>query len=1013
MQIPETPASVDQLDLMIRLKDYSNGEASWFLDGAKIGQQGKQDCQVLYTNIVSFAYKMLVPLLGKINAREMESFTMHDPTHSLKVAHLMWHILDSQRRDTLTPPEIALLVVSSFLHDIGMALSPQQREERLDPESDLWDHLELDESLKKAVQQLKDQVSDANLPEAQRDRARRKLAQAEEALLCQDTRERHATRQRYEELLAQLQEFHIQDPVNLPDVKSCLSFAGDSFLDKLIEICVSHNEDIDFLLDNDETNIERPRFPHDYIIGSCSADLHMVAAALRLADILDFDRERTPPVLYYYILPTNLAPQDDRSLLEWSKHLSISNWHIDQDAVVFRGHCTSHIIHHAVVQFCDAIENEIKSTLDTFSVRKTSIPLGLPKSVQVNIEQHGYTYVPYKFELDDHRVYELLMGGAIYDNSLVPARELVQNAVDACKLRDALTALYDPNAKPSTTDRITITYAEPTDDCAQPTLTVTDTGTGMDRWILENYFLKVGRSYYNSADFNKTRLQLRTSKEDLDFAPISEFGIGFLSCFLLADRLEVTTAMWEAVRGDTIKRKLVIDGSTRLIRLTEQKNEGLDRFKGTCVKLYLTRGSEDNENLPPSWSEISKYLKGVCQDLPYRLTLEHISATDQATSYIEALPLKAAVPFNIEEFVYRIWVNEQEFGLLGEIAMINIWQAQQKGLFGSVCNIPVSSVYDLDYANVLLRGGFKVGECPGLPEELFSLGSRNKCRGRIRLTWQQRKTKRYVLPTLSRSETSEDEVLERHIIQAWLKHLIDHTEELPEGLLYGHGLPVGFSNYALSFLETYDALQVYRLAKLGWEAWLRSHEGLPDKTSLSTWENSEGSSLPYAYGDEFWQICFQLLNLILPHVTSIQIDTTLPNATVVIKPPRTNWEAVLNDCHDFIRQPPKWPLFAEFIGPHKEVLWIDMENRERVINSLYTDEVSSNFSVDERQSLPGMLGILVASRQGRIRIGIPTDFIHVLKRILGVLGHLHIGVGDEIWRIDSFEISDVVEGSGR
>lgn len=632
MQIPETPASVDQLDLMKRLKEYSDGKAFWLPDGTNIGQRGKEDCQLLHTNLVSFTNKMLVPLLTRINAREMESFTMHDRTHSLKVAHLMWHILDPQRRDVLTPPEIAILVLSAFIHDLGMALSSQQRDERLDPESDLWDHLELDEALKKSIQQLKDQVSDGKLPVAQKDRARHKLEQAEEALLCQDTRERHATRQRYEELLAQLQEFHVQDPGKLPDVDSCLTFAGDSFRDKLMEVCVSHGEDIDFLLENDETNIERPRFPHDYTIGSCTADLHMAAAALRLADILDFDRERTPPVLYYYLLPTDLAPQDDKSLLEWSKHLAISNWHIEPDAVVFRGRCTSHIIHHAVVQFCDAIENEIKSTVDTFSVRNNPIPFGLPKSVQVNIEPHGYTYVPYKFELDDHRVYQLLMGGAIYYDSLVPARELVQNAVDACKLRDALTTLHDPSQNPSTTDRITITYTEPTPDCAQPTLTVTDTGTGMDRWILENYFLKVGRSYYSSADFNKTRLQLRAKREDLDFAPISEFGIGFLSCFLLADRLEVTTAKWEAVRGDTVKRRLIIDGPTRLIRLTREKNEGLDRFKGTSVKLYLTRGSGPDKAASPEWSEIEEYLTDVCQDLPYRLTLKYISATGQATS---------------------------------------------------------------------------------------------------------------------------------------------------------------------------------------------------------------------------------------------------------------------------------------------------------------------------------------------------------------------------------------------
>ncbi len=28
----------------------------------------------------------------------MDAFTLHDPTHARKVAHLMWHILDEERR---------------------------------------------------------------------------------------------------------------------------------------------------------------------------------------------------------------------------------------------------------------------------------------------------------------------------------------------------------------------------------------------------------------------------------------------------------------------------------------------------------------------------------------------------------------------------------------------------------------------------------------------------------------------------------------------------------------------------------------------------------------------------------------------------------------------------------------------------------------------------------------------------------------------------------------------------
>ncbi|UCE47115.1 MAG: ATP-binding protein, partial [Phycisphaerales bacterium] len=887
MQIPETPKSVDQLDLINRLKDYSDGRASWWPDKDELGEQGKQDCQILQANLVSFVNKMLGPLLSRINAREMDSFTMHDPTHSLKVAHLMWQILKPERRKTLTPPEIAILVISAFLHDLGMALSTDEREKRLDPDSDLWDRLELDEALKKSIQGLKDQLSDPDFPEAQKDRARHRLAQAEEALLCQDTRENHATRERYGELVGQLQEFHIEDPTNLPDVESCLSFAGDSFRDKLIEVCVSHGEDIDFLLENDETNIERPRFPRDYTVGSCTADLHMAAGALRLADILDFDRERTPSVLYHYLLPTNLAPQDDRSVLEWSKHLAISNWHIDQDAVVFRGRCESHIIHHAVVQFSSDVEKEIKSTTDTFSVRNSEIPFELPKNVQVSIEQRGYTYVPYKFELDDHRVYQLLMGGAIYDNPLVPARELVQNAVDACKLRDALTKLHDPGANPSTTDRITITYTEPTDNCNQPTLTVTDTGTGMDRWILENYFLKVGRSYYSSADFNKTRLQLRAKREDLDFAPVSEFGIGFLSCFLLADRLEVTTAMWEAVRGDTLKRTLIIDGPTRLIRLTEKKNEGLGRFTGTSVKLYLTRGSGPDKTCPPGWSQIAEYLKDICQDLPYRLTLEYTSSKGLVTEHIDAIPLKAVVPPEFEECSYRIHVDDNESGLEGEIALINPYLSRRREQsLAEAAGVIVSHAGEhtrgyKDYGGTLLRGGFNIGTILGLPVGTglsFATG-----RGTLRLNWMSNGDQRYRMPNLARSSAADSHFLYMNVVRIWLDSLLSNAAQLPKGLISNTYLVSSSGAYedfrSMVWLEKHDALTVYKLASQSWLIGIGHETG----DALEKWERLEGEGGPLGS-----DMCSRLLHLVLPRITTLQLGVAL-----YAKPPKEGWRQEL------------------------------------------------------------------------------------------------------------------------
>jgi len=861
MQIPKTPSTFEELDLIQQLKEYSRSDI---------------EVDKLFTNITSFVKDMLIPLLGKINAREMETFTMHDPNHALKVSHLMWYIIKPERRNKLTPPEIALLVVSAFLHDLGMALSRQEREERLGPDSDLWHRLELDESLKEDVERLKEEVGNDDTPDVIRDRARHKLYQAEEALLCQDTRERHASRERYEQVLTQLQQSHDQAPSKLPDVESCLSFAGDSFREKLIEICVSHGQDLDFLLDKDETNIERPRFPMDYTLGSCTADLHMVAAALRLADILDFDRERTPPVLFYYLLPTNLAPQDDKSILEWSKHLIISNWHIEEDAIVFRGHCSSHIIHHAVVHFCSDIEKEIKLTRDTFSIRNTDYPFNLPKSVQTKIEQHGYTYVPYKFELDDNRVYQLLMGGAIYENPLVGVRELVQNAVDACKLKDALTRMYEPQTTPNTTNRITIRYEEPTEQYPQSKLTITDTGTGMDKWILEKYFLKVGMSYYNSSDFNKIRLQLRTKNEELDFAPISEFGIGFLSCFLLADRLQVETAMWDSIRGDTLKRTLIIDGPTRLIRMSEQKNEGLCRFKGTSVTLYLS----------------------------------HTSGR------------------------------------------------------------------------------------------------------RLRFNWMSQSDRKYPLPNLSRDKPTNSQLCAEHVCRLWLDYLLQHIDNLPYGLLYELRFDSRFWIWSFpsifyrhqrinfSWLERYDALTIYRLAKQGWCVTL----GDKGQKKIQAWENGTCDSL--YLGDDTDDVYFSLLALVLPKIINFQIDGHI-STRYYVKPPQSGWQASLEGWHNYVTSPVEWDPFIEYIDKIADFLYYN-PTHSTFLNIRYKDRLLKCFQEHEFDLLARLFYKLSESRHIDRQAKLTNTESKLFQRAHKHLGDLKISSVTKSWRIDSFAVPKVV-----
>jgi hypothetical protein len=268
MQIPETPTSVVELDLMQRLEKYGNGAATYYEDGNDLGPSTRNACKQLYSNLLQMQ-QIIAPILGRTTAREMRTFTIHDEGHARKVAHLMWHILNAERQRLLTPPEIGLLMSSAYLHDLGMALDDDTRAERLHPDSDLWDKLELQENQKQLLDPLREKSADNSLTESARMLARQRLFQAEEALLCQDTRERHASLETYERILRQLHEFHLEDPSKIPDIETCLVFDGDSFRNKVVDICVSHNEEVDVLVEYDPSNPSRRRFSTD-------GDVHII-----------------------------------------------------------------------------------------------------------------------------------------------------------------------------------------------------------------------------------------------------------------------------------------------------------------------------------------------------------------------------------------------------------------------------------------------------------------------------------------------------------------------------------------------------------------------------------------------------------------------------------------------------------------------------------------------------------------------------------------------------------------
>ncbi|HSN41188.1 MAG TPA: molecular chaperone HtpG [Burkholderiales bacterium] len=168
-----------------------------------------------------------------------------------------------------------------------------------------------------------------------------------------------------------------------------------------------------------------------------------------------------------------------------------------------------------------------------------------------------------------------LMIHSLYSNKEITLRELVSNASDACdKLRfEALTdkALYESD----TELRIRIDY-----DPKGRTITVSDNGIGMSRQEVIEHIGTIAKS--GTREF----FQRLTGDEAKDAHLIGQFGVGFYSSFIVADRVTLTTRRAGLTAGHGVRWES--DGSGEYTIETAEK-----AARGTEVTLHLREGEDD------------------------------------------------------------------------------------------------------------------------------------------------------------------------------------------------------------------------------------------------------------------------------------------------------------------------------------------------------------------------------------------------------------------------------------
>ena len=417
-------------------------------------------------------------------------YTLHDRQHAENVIALIDQLLGPDI-GRLRPLEAAMLILAAYLHDIGMVYQPEELA-ALGGDEDFRAFLDENPAAYVRVHEA------AAIP---RD------------IIVQYCRARHAKR-----VSDHLFQFEADE----------LVWSGVGIAGQLALLCRSHNEPLDALRSGE--------FRTDFLT---ECDLRMCAILLRLADILDLDDTRSPVAVYEHLRFTKAA-EGPRAVsdAEWAKHMSSHGFRFPAERtpnypLALLASPRHPAVENAIRKFLDAVDEELRGCrilLDFCDPRWRS--LLLPGSVdRSNITGIGYHYGEYRFSLDRHAVLRLFMGDQLYNDPYVFIRELLQNAVDACRLH-----VYLHDVPP---DGMEVRVSAWEDNEGFYWLRVDDTGVGMDQGIVENYFLGVGRSYYRSDELQAEIL--RKNKPRQKFVAISRFGIGVLSSFIVGDRIEVST----------------------------------------------------------------------------------------------------------------------------------------------------------------------------------------------------------------------------------------------------------------------------------------------------------------------------------------------------------------------------------------------------------------------------------------------------------------------------------------
>lgn len=241
------------------------------------------------------------------------------------------------------------------------------------------------------------------------------------------------------------------------------------------------------------------------------------------------------------------------------------------------------------------------------------------------------------FQADVSKMLDIVVN-SLYSEKQIFLRELISNASDACDKLKYMALTHPDIARESGEMKIWITP-----DAEKNTLTVADNGIGMNRDDLINHLGTIAKS--GTADFVKNASD-NGSAVDL----IGQFGVGFYSAFMVADKVEILTR-----RAGEDKAWFWVSNGVDGFEIREAEK----KTNGTEIKLFL---KQDEKNYTDS-IYLRQIIRTYSDHINYLIVLCLGKAGEETVNSASALWTrnKAEItPEQYKEFYHHVSKNFDE-----------------------------------------------------------------------------------------------------------------------------------------------------------------------------------------------------------------------------------------------------------------------------------------------------------------------------------------------------------------